>query len=1116
MASKVQKLDHRSHILKLPDTYIGSVDKTCEEFWVYTESDNKIQKKLVNFIPGEYKIFDELIVNAFDQYVRTSIDTNCKFPVKSISISINKETGEITIKNDGIGISCDKHPVENVYVPELIFGHLLTSTNYSEDKIKHVGGKNGYGAKLTNIFSKSFYIETIDHINQKKYKQSWSDNMTNKSKPSITKSTQKPYTLIRYTPDYLRFKINGLEDDMYTIMSRRAYDLSACTDNKITITLNDKKLETKTFESYVNKYLGDDKSTRVFEKVNDRWEVIVAVNPFQQYEQVSFVNGIFTNKGGKHVDYVTNQITKRLSEFILKKKKVNVKANYIKENIIVFVKCLIDNPSFNSQTKECLTTNKDKFGSQCILSDKFIANFAKTGIVETVIELAQLKDNKSLKKNDGKKNNRVRDLPKLEDANFAGHKTKSKDCTLILTEGDSAKATAMAGLAIVGRDRYGVFPLKGKPPNVKDSKNLKKLNDNNEINSIKKAMGLQSGKTYKSIEDLRYGKIMILSDQDEDGTHIKGLVFNMFHSLWPSLYKQNGFLNSMLTPVIKAKKGKEKVQFYSVKDYEKWKETTSGNWNIKYYKGLGTSTPQEAREYFKDLHIVKYDSSQDESEISINVAFGREDNSTTLRKQWLLKYDRENTLDYTSKTVTIEEFVNKDLIHFSNSDNLRSIPSAIDGLKPSQRKVIYCCFKRNLTSEIRVAQLAGYVSENGAYHHGEASLQGTIVNMAQTYIGSNNMNLLEPIGQFGTRLAGGKDCAQARYIHTMLTPFSDKLFNKSDNPLLKYTEDDGVTVEPEYYVPTLPLLLINGSSGIGTGWMTDIPSFNVKDIIANIKRYNKGEKMIEMIPYYKYFKGKITPSLDKNGIVIENTYKSHGIYSITKDKLVITELPVGVWTDSYKEHLEKLVADKKYIRYYNSYCTDVDVNFEIFLGEKLIEIYDKSREQFVKTMKLFSVISCKNLVAFNSENKLTKYKSALDILEEYIKVRVNKYGERKKYMLDKLEKEINLNSIKVRFITDFIENKICIIKKRKAEIIQQLEQLEYFKIENSFDYLLKMPIYSLSMDKIDELNTKVNNLNLEKEELMNKTEDQLWTDDISEIENKLDENKNKYSFKKKK
>lgn len=1112
----VQKLDHRTHILKLPDTYIGSVEKTTEEAWVFNVESSKIQKKLTNFIPGEYKIFDEIIVNAFDQYVRTNQPgVSVEHPVKNIWINVNPDTGEIQVKNDGVGIKVEMHEKEKVWIPELIFGHLLTSSNYDKNKIKHVGGKNGYGAKLANIYSTSFYLETVDTVNQKKYKQEWKDNMSVKGKPSITKNTSKPYTLIRYTPDYKRFGIENIEPSMFEIMYRRAYDLAACTDNKVGVYFNGQKLACKTFENYVDLYLDGDKSARVYERVNDRWEVVVGVNPFQQFEQVSFVNGIFTNKGGKHVDYIQNQITKKLAEWITKKKKINVTSAYIRDNIVIFVNTLIDNPSFNSQTKECLTTAREKFGSKCDISDKFITALSKTGVVEKVIELASLKENKQLKKNDGKKSNRVKDLPKLEDANYAGHKSKARECTLILTEGDSAKATAMAGLAVVGRDYYGVFPLKGKPPNVKDASNLKKLNDNSELNSIKKAMGLQADKEYSNVDELRYGKIIILSDQDEDGTHIKGLVFNMFHSLWPSLYKLDGFLNSMLTPVIKAKKASQKLQFYSVKDYEKWKESSSGNWHIKYYKGLGTSTPQEARDYFKELKIVNYGTNADKDELSINLAFGKEKNSAEQRKDWLKDYSRDNTLDYASKNVSMEDFVNRDLIHFSNSDNIRSIPSVVDGFKPSQRKIIYCCFKKNLKTEIRVAQLAGYVSENGAYHHGEASLQGAIVNMAQDFVGSNNINLLQPIGQFGTRLQGGKDAAQSRYIHTLLSEITDTIFDKRDNPLLKYNDDDGVLVEPVFYVPSLPMLLVNGSSGIGTGWSTEIPSYNPTDLITNIKLALQGKDMNEMVPYYRGFKGTIVAEEDGN-----KSFKTTGIYQEDGNKLVITELPIGTWTQNYKEHLEKLQNDD-FIRYYNSYCTDVDVKFEVFWGEKLKKMYFSSREKFEAKMKLTSIISCRNLVAFNSENKLTKYESVLDMLREYFETRHNLYFTRKTYIIDELNKDINLLKTRIRFIEDFIENRITIIKKRKAEIEEQLVTLEYPKIDDSFDYLLKMPIYSLSLDKIDELNQKIDNLVVDLKTIENKSETQLWEEDIIDIESGLKKlngaqgEKKSFQFKKK-
>ena len=179
----VVKLDHRTHIYKLPDTYIGSTEKGTEVQYIKNDETNTFEKMECECIPGEYKIFDEIIVNALDQYIRTNENSSCTDKVKHIDVSVDKSTGEICVKNDGEGIKVSMNAKEKVYNPELIFGHLLTSTNYNEKTLKHVGGKNGYGAKLTNIFSKQFYVETCDGKNI--FKQTFYDNMSRKDKPII-------------------------------------------------------------------------------------------------------------------------------------------------------------------------------------------------------------------------------------------------------------------------------------------------------------------------------------------------------------------------------------------------------------------------------------------------------------------------------------------------------------------------------------------------------------------------------------------------------------------------------------------------------------------------------------------------------------------------------------------------------------------------------------------------------------------------------------------------------------------------------------------------------------------------------------------------------------------
>ena len=577
-----KKLSHEEHVLQLPDTYIGDTEINTINIWYYNEQDKKMVQGELSYIPGEYKLFDEIIVNSLDQYTRLK-ESNNEFPVKNIKINIDSETGRISVYNDGIGIPVEKHETENKYIPELIFGDLLTSSNYNKNELKHVGGKNGYGAKLANIFSKEFTVETVDNIRQKKCIIKFYENKTRKDKPKITNNKSKPYTKITYLPDYNRFKSKGITDDMIRLMQKRAYDLTCCTDNSVNIYFNNEKLESKNFEKYVNLYIG--KKTdhfRVYDN-NDRWEICVAMSPTFNFEQISFVNGINTSKGGKHVDYIVSQITKKLVAYISKKHKISIKPNFIKDNLIVFIKCTIDNPSFDSQTKEYLTTNKDKFGCKFDITNKFIEQLAKSGIVEKSMELSSVKDFKQLKKNDGKKQNRIKGIPKLEDANFAGGK-KSSQCTLILTEGDSAKSTAMSGLDVVGRDYWGVFPLKGKMLNVRDIKNMKKIYENEEIKNIIKIFGLEIGKKYnqENKNTLRYGRIMCLTDQDEDGSHIKGLLFNLFYTLWPELFDIIGFNNSMLTPLIKVSLGKSKKSFYCISDFKSWEQSNTKKFTAKY------------------------------------------------------------------------------------------------------------------------------------------------------------------------------------------------------------------------------------------------------------------------------------------------------------------------------------------------------------------------------------------------------------------------------------------------------------------------------------------------------------------------------------------------------
>jgi DNA topoisomerase-2 len=836
--AKYQKMSDKEHILKKPDTYIGPIEMTEAETFVYDSATSSIVHRTIHYIPGLYKLFDEGAVNSRDHFVRQEqairdAKPNA-LPVTCIEFEISDD-GTISITNDGNGIDVAQHPEHKLWIPEMIFGHLRTSTNYDENKKeKIVGGKNGFGFKLVLIWSSWGRVETVDHIRGLKYIQEFKKNLDEICPPKITKcTTSKPYTKVSFRPDYARFGIEGLTPDMRALFEKRIYDIAAITDKSVKVKYNGALIPVKHFQQYIDLYIGAKGETkRIYEAPDPRWEYVVSLAPHGEFQHVSFVNGIYTQKGGKHVEYIMNQIVRKLTEYIKTKKKVDVKPTTIKEQLAIFLRCDIDNPSFSSQSKDEMGTAVASFGSTCKVSDEFIEKLAKMGVMDAACALTEVKENKAAKKTDGTKTRTIRGIPKLIDANYAGT-DKSAQCTVIFCEGDSAKAGIVSGLSREDRNFIGVYPMKGKMMNTRGEA-LKKISENNEITEIKQILGLEVGRKYTPDDvkyRLRYGKVLFMTDQDLDGSHIKGLGINMFQSEWASLTEIPGFIGFMNTPILKAKKGAQEKVFYNEGEYRAWKEaneaaeaaggvatanTQPAGWSIKYYKGLGTSTGKEFREYFEHKKIVDFTHSGAACDNAIDMVFNKK--RADDRKTWLATYSRDRYLDTLQPSVTYQKFINDEMIHFSKYDCDRSIPNLMDGLKISLRKILFSAFKKNLKSEIKVAQFSGYVSEHSGYHHGEASLNAAIVGMAQNFVGSNNINLFEPNGQHGSRLKGGKDSASERYIFTQLNKLTRLIYRPEDDNTLTYLDDDGQSVEPIYYVPIIPMVLVNGTKGIGTGF----------------------------------------------------------------------------------------------------------------------------------------------------------------------------------------------------------------------------------------------------------------------------------------------------------
>ena len=1191
--NKYQKMTDREHILRKPDTYIGTIERAETMEYVMDASPTvdiigdatsaappapaTLTRRNITYIPGLYKLFDEGMVNMRDHVVRqaqaVADGKPDALPVTTLEVEIDPTDGTIHMTNDGNGIDVAQHPEHKLWVPEMIFGHLRTSTNYDENKKeKIVGGKNGFGFKLVLIWSVWGRVETVDHIRGLKYVQEFRNNLSEIVPPVITKSKVKPYTRVSFRPDYARFGLpsNNLTPDMIALFMKRTYDIAAVTDKSVKVKYNGALVPVRHFQQYVDLYIGAKGSgsgegssggggvKRIYENPDPRWEYVVCLTTTDEFAHVSFVNGIYTPRGGKHVEYITNQIVRKLAEVIKKKKKVDVKPNTIKEQLMLFLRCDIENPSFSSQTKDELGTAVANFGSSCKVSDEFIEKLAKMGVMDAACALTEVKLTKAAKKTDGAKTKTIRGIPKLIDANYAGSADKSAQCTIILCEGDSAKAGIISGLSKEDRNYIGVYPMKGKLFNV-HGETTKRISENREIAEIKQILGLETGKTYTSADvatRLRYGKVLFMTDQDLDGAHIQGLGINLFQTEWPSLTKIPGFIGFMNTPILKARRGaQQEILFYNDGEYEAWKkqfpgEVVPSGWTTKYYKGLGTSTGKEFKEYFEHKKMVSFVHTGKESDNRLDMAFNKK--RADDRKEWLSNYSREAYLDTSKPEIPYEEFIDRGLIHFSIYDNERSIPNLMDGLKISLRKILYAAFKKGgLKTEIKVAQFSGYVSEHSAYHHGEASLNAAIVGMAQNFVGSNNINLLEPNGQFGTRCAAGQDSASERYIFTQLNRLTRLIYRQEDDAVLTYIDDDGQMVEPVYYAPAIPMILVNGTKGIGTGFSTEVLQYNPLQIIAYVRAMLSSSSVADrpvIEPYFKGFKGTIrnigapatnVASATSGGATshVAAKYLIKGTYEIIADRKVrITELPIGTWTDDYKEFLEKLMdapaapaaSDKgkagaaasssassssvPVLKEYNDMSTDTVVDITVTfhpsyahtpkdLQASIIDA-DAGTNKLEKLLGLFTTQSTTNMNLFDAHEKLRKYATIYDIIEDYYVERLALYAKRKAAMLAQLTNELRVLTNRARYIQEVLDDKLELRRQTKEAIFAKMTEHGYEHIDGDveFKYLLKMPMDSVSDENVRHLLSERDTKRAQHQQLADTSIQALWVRDLDELE----------------
>lgn len=1115
-----QKLTHHEHVLKRGEVYAGSFEPTVIETIVYRPlSENKpsssdsgiatpddmsvdstndsvspLQTIKVTYIPSLLKIFDEILMNASDQKIREPEAT------KEIRVKFNKETGEIEVFNDGKGIPVVIHDKEGCYVPEMIFGQLLSGSNFDDTQTRNVSGLNGIGASLCNIYSKTFTVETADTENDKLFRCTWSDNMYKKSKvyvgPIKGRGKKKGYTRVTFTPDYERFKIAGLDDDHYGLMARRVYDLAATLRGSVKIYLNDQLVPVKSIEDFTKMCIPEEMHDAILsDHTSDgRWHIAVVPAPEgTKHHQMTFVNGVHTLRGGTHVNDVTNKVIEGLRKVV---KESQLGDTALKNQFWLFLSCTVDNPTFDTQTKEKLTLKTSSWGSTWTPAPKFLKKLSSGPISDAIALALENKNDKLAKLSDGKKRSKISGIRKLVDASMAGTSQSAK-CTLFLTEGDSAKSTAIAGLsALPEKDRryFGVYPLRGKLLNVRDAP-TKAVLENKEITELKKILGLQVSKAYKDTSELRYGRVALFTDADTDGSHIKGLIMNLLEHNWPSLLELPGFLCEFITPIVKCTRvggasGGKVMSFFSQQEFRQWNDgVVPAGWKVKYYKGLGTSTKDEAQGYFKalDQHMCSFHELSKEDREKLDLAFRK--TRAADRKQWLAEYNSEEYLNRkVAQKNRISEFIDKDLIHFSNYDNVRNIPKMIDGLKPSQRKVIWTMLQKRLVNDIKVAQLGAIVAEYTGYHHGEVSLFQTIINMAQEFVGSNNLNLLVPSGQFGSRLLGGSDASAPRYIYTRLQDFTRALFPVEDDMILNKQVDDGQVIEPEHLLPILPLVLINGATGIGTGYSTDVPQYRPSAVLSAVRSRLQGSSSgALLVPWYRGFTGTVTTEDD-------GKYTIAGLWEIPNPTtVIIKELPVGTWTENYIENTLDPLEEKGTIASVTKRFTDstVDIQLKVPTGGDAQGLIDK--------LKLSTTVRTSNMVLFDAKGHIKRYPTVDAVIDDYMVIRLDGYCKRKAAQLEALRGEILVLDNRVRFIHGCINGSIILGKTKLEEVEKKLEQMRFAHIKEGYEYLHGMALSSLTAERAAALESQLEAKRTQYKDLEGRTPQQLWLSDLEKL-----------------
>ncbi len=1069
---RYQKLSQIEHILHRPDLYVGNVRPVTFE-GMHVFRGGQIRKvDQVTVPPGLVQIFTEILSNAVDNVQRSK-----EQGTPATFIRVNFTESQISVENDGYIIPVDKFQGTDRWIPDMIFGELHTSSNYDDTQDRRTSGRNGMGANLTNVFSTRFDVVVQDPVKRKQFHGTWRDNMQSEPQTKVKSfANKKGKVAIAFTPDIAKFGLAELTDDVRDLMAKMVYDAAMLTG--VRVSLNDQVFKIKTLKEYACLYYNTPEL--IFAHTADS-DAVLCSGPGVGGDVVAFTNGVPNREGGVHVNVWFEAFLRPLVDKINRKTGSKLTIAAIKPYVSLFVSSTLVNPSFDSQDKRRLNSPTPVTPRLPDLTGRL----AKWGFMRQLTESISQNEDKEVKKLERK---RPMVIENFDAANNAGKRHMASQCTLILSEGISAKNYVTKGITKgwcgkAGRDWFGNMPLKGKAINPRKfrGKNMgKTISKNVELRNIIQILGLHQGADYRDdreFQNLNYGKLMMVCDADSDGIHIQGLILNILHYYFPSvLLRTEPFVYNMRTPITKVTIGRRVRYFYDLRESTAFLERTAKKPRVEYLKGLGSSEDADIQASFGVQVVAMV--GDDRMEDNMNKAFAAD--QTDARKQWLLCYDESETHAHKNEQ-TISDMINHDLIQFSIYNCHRNLPNLFDGFKPSQRKALFGTLKKNSSDPIKVYQLTGYVTEHAHYHHGDMSMNNTIISMAQKFTGTNNLPLLQDRGQFGSRLC--KEASAPRYISTQLSELTKLIFRPEDDCILESAFEDGAAAEPIHYMPILPMVLVNGANGIATGWNTKVASHNPLHLIGWLRAFLADEERPELVPWFRGFRGTTDVELDR--------FVFKGIFTVNEGHVVITEVPPNCWFDKYLEFLKALQDAGKIANLIDRKTTDTPY-FE-FDAQGDFEPTFSSLELFSSTKRTGNAV----LIA---DGQISRYDSAEEILGRFCDRRLQLYDARKEKQLEKLHADVQNKTNRIRFMQDVMNRSINIFGRDEGELEEELREKAFVEQDGSFSYLLDINLRSFSEKRLAALRNEHLLLEETLAALRGKTNRALWLEELEEFE----------------